>query len=257
MRTEGIARTARTSRFRRTSRSPQTSRIQRPGARRVVRAPRFIRARRDIRERRVRSCGQLRLAVGARVGRCANNRSNPRARSTLDIISLSSTNRPSPLDLHKRTRITPVTAFTSGRCLTPRGQSPLDTIRRVRRILDTPRPGGGPGTTDVGGRARPSRRPASAAPALVRARRGPRGVVARPPRAPRRPSGASCAASPHPSRHLDNPHPQTQLQQPRRHCSLPRTHHPQFPTSRLHITHTFTCGFFAVFDPKCKRSVVA
>ena len=99
----------------------------------MVRAPRFIRTRRDIRDRCVRSGCELRLAVSARVGRCANNRSNPRASGTLDIISLSSTNR------------------------------------RVRRILDTPRPGGGPGTTYVGGRARPSRRPASEAPVLVRA----------------------------------------------------------------------------------------
>jgi len=227
-----------------------------PSARRVVRAPRFIHARRDIRERRVRLCCDLRLAVSARVGRCANNRSNPRVRGALDISSLSSTNRPSPLHLHKRTRITPVTAFTSGRRLTPRGQSPLDNIRRVRRILDTPRPGGGPGTTDVGGRARPSRRPASAAPALVRARRGPRGV-ARPPRAPRRPSSHP-AWLPHiTARQPPTSPPQTELQRPHRHCSHSRIHHPQFPTSRLHITHTFTCGFFAVFDAKGKRSVVA
>ena len=79
----------------------------------------------------------------------------------------------------------------------------------------------------------------------------------------RAPTGAAPAVrlTPHgfpaSSRHLDKPHPQTQLQRPHRHCSHPRIHHPQFLTSHLHITHTFTCGFFAVFDPKCRRSVVA
>ena len=107
------------------------------------------------------------------------------------------------------------------------------------------------------GRVQAESSPGSGAHLRARAQHAPRWMVARPPRAPRRPSDTSCAASPHPRWPPRQAHRQTQFLRRHRHCYHLRTHRPQFPTSRLHITHTFTCGFFAVFNPKCRRSVVA
>jgi hypothetical protein len=72
--------------------------------------------------------------------------------------------------------------------------------------------------------------PGSGAHLQVRAQHAPRGTGGRAsmdaaPAIRPRPSPTSFAASLHPSRPPDKPHPQTQLQQPHRHCSHPRTHH--------------------------------
>ena len=98
----------------------------------------------------------------------------------------------------------------------------------------------------------------SSTAARVRAQRVPRGWGGPGLHEPR--TGHPAHPAPllrNPAGNLAKPHPQTQLQRPHRHCSHPRTHHLcQSRHANFH-THTFTCGFFAVFDPKCKRSVVA
>jgi hypothetical protein len=109
------------------------------------------------------------------------------------------------------------------------------------------------------GRSRPSRRPASAAPALVRARRGPRGVGARPPRAPaghpahparlpRIPAGTSTIPTHrHSSTGLTDTAPTPELitlsSRPR-----PFTSHTLAPTGAHHLLASRKCQGVVAFD---------
>jgi hypothetical protein len=135
-------------------------------------------------------------------------------------------------------------------------QPHVDTMRRVRRMLDH-----APVVVVVrpmqrgrGGRVvfRPQQHRRAGRRAARAARGGGPGL-----HEPRTGNPAHRAPLPRITAGTTTNSPQTQLHRPHRHRSHPRTHHTQCPTSRLHITHTFTCGFFAVFDPRCKRCVVA